>query len=299
MTMMRCLLKTEHGVVLTQLPIPECKNDNDVCIKVSLAGLCRTDMDVATNKHSIQQSPLILGHEFSGAVQSKGSAVTHLNEGDRVGVMPLYWNDGEWIQLGVHRDGAFAEYVVVPDTQVHKVPDNVSDREAAYLEPIAASLGVIKPNAFNMKKTMIWGDNRIAKLTQRIIMCKETETNVIIHSEKDPPLADTYDVAIETICNEESMAQLVSAIKAKGTLILKSRPVSTVGMPVIDIVRKEIQLQGAYYGDLEEGINLLGHKLLTIEDLFGPTLSLEAAIPILTGQVPITEDKKIFIQPGT
>ena len=150
---MRALMKTEPGVghfEVRDIPIPKVKETDDVLIRVTAAGICGTDVHIF---HDMFPSypPVVLGHEFAGEVVEVGSGVKGFKPGDRVTCEPHTKFCGKCdlcragkIQLckekrspGWGIDGAFTDYVVVPDLFLHHLPDCVSDDVAALAEPMA------------------------------------------------------------------------------------------------------------------------------------------------------------------
>ncbi len=143
-------IKTEPGLWLVDAPRPEC-GYNDVLIKVKKTSICGTDLHIYNWDDWAQKTvpvPLITGHEFVGVVEAVGDGVTHIPIGERVsgeghltcghcrncraGKRHLCrYTQG----LGYHIPGAFAEYVVIPDTNVYPIPDDISDDLAAILDP--------------------------------------------------------------------------------------------------------------------------------------------------------------------
>ncbi len=145
----------------------------EVKIEVGFNGICGTDLHeyyagpifIPTEPHALtgQQLPLVMGHEFAGTVTEVGSGVSGWAPGDRVAVEPLYRCDkchscraGNYnicSTIGFHglmSDGAMAQYTVVPQRMLHRLPDNVSLELGALVEPMsvayhAAALGDVHP----------------------------------------------------------------------------------------------------------------------------------------------------------
>lgn len=128
----------------------------EVLIRVGAAGICGSDIPriYDTGAHRM---PLIPGHEFTGAVVETGKDVDGSWAGKRVGVFPLipcrkcsqckagrYELCRDYDYVGSRRDGAFAEYVTVPVTNLIELPQNVSFEEAAMLEPMAVAVHAIR-----------------------------------------------------------------------------------------------------------------------------------------------------------
>lgn len=122
----------------------------DALIRVSRTGICGTDMHIFHGHYAADRLPLIPGHEFCGVIAEVGAKVSHLTKGQRVvadiniGCGTCYWcrrneilNCPTMVQVGIGRDGAFAEYVAVPARLVIPAPDTVSDAVLALTEPVA------------------------------------------------------------------------------------------------------------------------------------------------------------------
>lgn len=129
--------------------------DQDVLIRVSFAGICGSELSGYFGKNSLRVPPLIMGHEFSGVIAATGNAVHELQVGDRVTANPLEsclacgdCRSGqahlclERKLLGAHLPGAYAEYVRVPASQTHKIPQGMSMEEAAMMEPLACAVHI-------------------------------------------------------------------------------------------------------------------------------------------------------------
>jgi alcohol dehydrogenase, propanol-preferring len=124
---------------------------HEVLIEVEACGVCHSDLHVADGDWPqivpITKRPLILGHEIAGRVVEKGSAVTDLALGDRVGVAWVHWTCGECgfcregnenlcvkqKITGVTVDGGYAEFIKAPASHALKIPDGLSCVEAAPL----------------------------------------------------------------------------------------------------------------------------------------------------------------------
>jgi threonine dehydrogenase-like Zn-dependent dehydrogenase len=138
---------------LGEAPQPYPK-DGQVLIRVHWASICGTDLHIYLGEFKPRVTyPRILGHEFSGVVESVGKRPSHLKKGDRVVVDPILWcnqcpaclnghhNACHFLKLiGVDVDGAFSEYVVADVDKVFKVPEPISLRDAVLIE--LYSLGV-------------------------------------------------------------------------------------------------------------------------------------------------------------
>jgi 2-desacetyl-2-hydroxyethyl bacteriochlorophyllide A dehydrogenase len=124
----------------------------EVLIRIRACGVCGTDNSLYKGDYP-GAYPVVIGHEFAGEVTGLGSAVRGLAAGQRVTVDPNkvchacpYCRSGREhlcenvSSMGVHRDGADAEYCVMPATNVYPLPDSLSDEEAAFSEPLACAV---------------------------------------------------------------------------------------------------------------------------------------------------------------
>lgn len=130
--------------------------EDEVLVEVKAAGICGSDIP-RIFKTGTYSYPLIPGHEFSGKVVQIGSNVHKSWIGKRVGVFPLipckkcvpcenahYELCREYSYLGSRTNGGFAEYVVVPETNLIEIPNNISYEVAAMLEPMAVAVHSIR-----------------------------------------------------------------------------------------------------------------------------------------------------------
>lgn len=135
-------------IEIQQVEDPTC-GDEDVIVEVASTGICGTDLHISRAEY-MSDFPLIPGHEFHGKIVEKGKKVTNFNIGDRVTVDPnLYCGkcsrcrneqSNQCLNLevvGVTRSGAFAEYVTVPERACYPIPDHMTDKQAAFIEPLA------------------------------------------------------------------------------------------------------------------------------------------------------------------
>ncbi len=308
---MKALLKEGSRVSVQLMPKPELTDARSVIVRVTMAGLCRTDLYAAEGKIKVCD-PLVLGHEFSGVVEELGSEVCSLRTGQRVTVNPVLPclkcqycanNNTAGCQnttfLGVDRCGCFAEFVCVPATAVLPLPDGISDLAAAYTEPVAASLAVLKANLSPDEKGLIYGNNRFAHLLKQILSVNSL-TNITIYD----PIADedqleegAFDYVIETIMNTDTLSSLVRAIRPGGKIVLKSRQYEPVDLNMLEMLKKEPVLHVCNYGSFEDAIQLLAQGKIDIDELVDGIYELED-FPKVLNAAKHRESLKPFFAPG-
>tara|TARA_Y100001934_G_C12330453_1_gene764787 strand:+ start:51 stop:980 length:930 start_codon:yes stop_codon:yes gene_type:complete len=303
---MKALLKEKGQVKIAQIGAPTGVARDEVLIKVALTGICRTDIYVAQN--IIQTDDLVLGHEFSGTIEAVGEDVDNFDLGERVCVFPFIYDNYTQKEnflaskmLGLHTNGSFADYIAVPKECVYKLPDNVSFKMGAYMEPVCASMAVLKADINTKQKGMIIGENRIAQLTLRVLQAKGFENVTLFDPEVNDGveiLDNSFDFIIETLATTEMMNLMVRAIKPKGTIILKSRQHKPVEIKVNDLVQKDITLKAVSYADFQDAIDLAASGALKVDDLLGETYPLEEYETVFELSQK-GEAKKLFLTTAT
>jgi len=145
------VLKSPGVFAVERIKIPKTA-DNEVLVKVMAAGVCGSDLDRIMHT-GMYHMPAVPGHEFSGRIFSVGKNVKNHKPGDRVAVAPIlpcyscvnckqgfYGQCDNYNYIGSRRDGAFAEYVNVPEENLIPMPGNVGYPEGAAIEPAAVTL---------------------------------------------------------------------------------------------------------------------------------------------------------------
>lgn len=155
---------------LAAIPIPEI-SANEVRIKVTACGICRTDLHVVEGDLAERQMPIIPGHQVVGVIENIGSAVTGFSIGERVGVAWLHSTCGRCRFCvtgrenlcdnpeftGWTRNGGFAEYIAAPFNFVYRIPDGFSDIQAA---PLLCA-GIIGYRALTKTGIREWTGSRL------------------------------------------------------------------------------------------------------------------------------------------
>jgi propanol-preferring alcohol dehydrogenase len=122
-------------------------HDDDVLVKVSVCGVCRTDLDVAQGRVVAPHYPVIPGHQIVGRVAAVGRNVRGRREGDRIGIAWIHDADGtcRWCRRGEENlcpnfrstgcdaNGGYAEWIVAPASFTYEIPDALGDDDAAPL----------------------------------------------------------------------------------------------------------------------------------------------------------------------
>lgn len=125
---MKAVVVPRPGVLtVEEREVPRLEREDGVLVRVRAGGICGSDLHIYHGTSPVATYPRVIGHEFVGEVVEIGRKVTRVKRGDRVVVEPIMYcgqcypcrtgrpNVCEHLEvLGVHRDGGFQEYVVVP-----------------------------------------------------------------------------------------------------------------------------------------------------------------------------------------
>lgn len=304
---MRALYLEGACLKLCQRPIPIPKAD-EVLIRVALAGLCRTDLEVIAGRIP-RRGTLIPGHEAAGLIMQCGADVLSSWKNTAVSLHPYigcgrcqacFHQQPEHCpqsqMLGVDRDGVFAEYVCVPLRNCLPLPESLDWRYGAYIEPLAAALGVLKSGLQSGQSGLVLGNNRIAALTRRVLQAHQIqplEPHLSNSPSQSPLPAQSLDFVIESGGAATEIVDALDLLKPGGLLILKSRHRQCLNLPWSEIVRREFRIQGLFYGSFERAIEMLARKEIEVEDLLGQRFALEHYREFLT---PGNESRKRFLE---
>ncbi len=196
---MRALVYRGPGVVrLEERPVPSLAAPDDVLVRVVGTGICGTDRKILLGRFPARPG-VVLGHESAGVVHAAGEGVRSLAAGDRVVINPtLYCGWCErcrrgatnfcvnktGTEVGVDRDGTFADYVLLPERFVHRLPAAVGFSSAVLIEPLACVLNNLMAASLGMDDAVaVLGAGPIGTLCA---MVAERRARRAVAAEADP-----------------------------------------------------------------------------------------------------------------
>lgn len=298
--------------------------DDEVLMNTAYAGICGTDRALYAGLPGSADAvpPIVLGHENSGIVAAIGRNVTNVKVGDRVTVDPnIYCGECEYCRtdrpelcdnlsaVGVTRDGGLEESFTAPASVVYPIPDSVSLKAAATVEPISCAVhGVKLLDLTPYQKALVIGDGFMGQLFVQLLQAygvhqvdfagivdeklafnkeKFGVTNTY-NTTRDSIPAD-YDVVIEAVGLPQTQEQAVEATK-KGAQVLMfgvGKPNQTFSMNTYEVYQKQLKIQGAFINPyaFEDAIALLASGQLDVESLISHEVSLEQVEDVLNGKV--------------
>ena len=283
-------------------PVPA-PGEGESLVRVLLAGICSTDLEIAAGYMAFRGVP---GHEFVGVVVKSG---TRALVGKRV-VGEINCPCGECALcrrgLGRHcpnrsvlgiagRDGAFAEYLVLPDANLHPVPPGVSDDEAVFTEPLAAACRAFEhANAAPGEKVLILGDGRLGILIARVFAARGVPVTLLGRHARNlelaaAPLVTTgmvgdkgegrsADVVIEATGSASGLPLALSRLRPEGRLVLKTTIADRYRIDLAPIVVDEITVIGSRCGSFEAALDLIASGGVELASLVSARYPLDRAI---------------------
>ena len=327
---MKAAVLTKKGLDIKQVPTP-ILGKKDILIKNYSVGICGTDLSIINGDYKIPM-PRILGHEFAGVIEKVGSEVKKFKIGDRV-TSEINISCGNCYfcktnqrtqcltvkALGIYLDGAFAEYTLTPDYNVHKIGE-ISFDDATFIEPLAAAVNTFEmsPLKDEHKNIVIIGAGKLGLLILQVVklkkrkiivighshldMAKKLGANIIINSKdenwKQKILQFTNgigaDVVVETTGNPKGIKMGMKIIRNRGLFCLKSTHGLMVPIDVTALVVKELHIQGSRCGNFESTINIFDK--IRIKPLISKIYSLEN-ISLAVKSAQQHENIKIILHP--
>ncbi len=277
---------------------PSPKSD-EALVKVRLAGICGTDLEIIRGYMSYDG---VLGHEFVGMVEKSDNpnlvgkrVVGEINAGCgkcNYCATGLERHCPSRTVLGIlKRDGAFAEYLTLPEKNLHVIPDSISDKQAVFVEPLAAAFEINEQlHIESNQKIAVIGDGRLAQLIARVlrlnnshITCFGRHQNKLQMLQKIgietkiqiiPDDEYQFDFVVEATGRESGFSDTMRLVKPRGTIILKSTIASKNKLDFAPAIINEITIVGSRCGPFRPAINALASGLVLVDDLVSAIYSI-------------------------
>jgi len=280
---MQALYFKDGQLLAREMDRPQVRR-GEALVRIRYAGICSTDLEILKGYMDFSGVP---GHEFVGTVETPRSLA-----GRRVtGEINISCGKCELCRrgLGKHcrkrtvlgiagRDGAFAEYITLPMTNLHAVPDSVSDEEAVFTELLAAACEIPERVYINQSsRVAILGDGRLAAMAAQVLRLKTKTLTVIgvdqekmrlfaglgidtAHSATVSSMKGSFDVAVECTGSRMGLPDAIELVRPHGTVVLKSTFQAPVKWNPSRAVVDEITIVGSRCGPFEAALELLKKK---------------------------------------
>jgi threonine 3-dehydrogenase len=280
--------RPEPGIDWADVPEPEV-GPNDVLVRVLKTSVCGTDLHIVRWDEwaaATIPAPMVIGHEYMGVIEAIGSEVEGLEVGQRVsgeghvvcgrcrncqaGKRHLCINTSG---IGVHRPGAFAEFVAVPGSNIQPIPDDIGDEIAAILDPLGNAVHTALHFDVVGEDVLITGAGPIGMMAcaiarhvgaryvvvtdvneYRLALAAGFGADLELHAGRDPlphamsqlGMKEGFDVGLEMSGSPAALHDMVTHMNNGGNIALLGIPPRQAPIDWNDIVFKGLTLQGIY-----------------------------------------------------
>jgi threonine dehydrogenase-like Zn-dependent dehydrogenase len=294
-------------------------DDRTAVVKVRLAGICSTDLQILKGYMNFRGIP---GHEFVGSVTEGPGDIA----GKRVvGEINFGCGQCEFCARDLSRhcpnrsvmgilkaDGAFAEYVSVPIANLHVVPDSISDEEAVFTEPLAAACEILTQIQLNPgDEVLVLGDGKLGNLCAQVLRLTGAKITALgKHPEKlalikklgvrtlllDDWKLRAFDVVVEATGSASGLELALNALRPRGTLVLKSTIAGEHQLSLAPLVINEITVIGSRCGLFTLALEALEEKTVSVTPLIEKVYPLREGIEAVTHAAE-SGTRKILLRP--
>jgi len=286
---MKALIKDKpvRGATFTDLTIPQI-GENDLLVRVQAAAICGTDIHIYQwNEYASSRIklPLLFGHEYAAEVVEVGKNVTNFKKGDRVAA-ETHVPCGHCYQcttglqhickdmkiLGVHMDGAFSEYSILPAVCAWKLDTAISYEIGATMEPFGIGVHAISKTKPAGKKVIVFGcgpigiyAQMVAKLSgaeyvigvdiskERLDLAKKMGTDIVLNTKEVDVVTEVdkitkgfgMDIVVELTGNKAVLNDATKTLRRGGDIVLVGLYSGAVELDLVNnVIYKEANVYG-------------------------------------------------------
>lgn len=250
-------------------------------IRMLVAGICNTDLELLRGYHGFAGTP---GHEFVGEVIEADDP--SLLGRRVVGEINLPCGHCDYCAIGlgrhcakrkvlgiVNHPGAFAEYLVLPESNLHVVPDELRNDEAVFLEPLAAACEILDQVQIPAgEHVAVLGDGKLGLLVAQVL--NTHGCHVTLYGRHENKLAlvrragveaiaselrphATFQLAVDCTGSARGLQDAIAMVRPRGTVVMKSTVHGKVTIDTAPVIVNEITLVGSRCGRFEAAMQLL------------------------------------------
>ncbi len=279
------------------VPVPA---KGEALIKVLQAGVCATDLEIFRGYMNFEGVP---GHEFVGQVVRTSEA--SLADRRVVGQINCVCGQCDMCSSGLSshcrertvlgisgRDGAFAEYLVLPQDNLHVIDDKLTDEQSVFVEPLAAAGQIVKQVSIDKRwKIAVLGDGQLGLLACQVL-AKENQSVVLVGKHRHKLLVadkkgiqvslvdeivvrNDYDLVVDCTGSGTGLNLAVKMVRPRGTIILKTTIARPIECDLSPLVINEVRLIGSRCGTFSDAIESLSSGQIDISGLISRSFPLE------------------------
>ena len=291
----------ESKIVGATLSRPGLSDDGTALVKVHLAGICSTDLQIFKGYMDFRGVP---GHEFVGSVVE---GPLELIKKRVVGEINFACGRCDYCNRGLGRhcpsrrvmgilgaDGAFAEFVSVPVPNLYVVSESVSDEEAVFTEPLAAAFEIVEQVQFNLgDEVLVLGDGKLSFLCAQVLrlasanvalvgkhpdklkLIKRSGVRTMLLSDWTPR---QFDIVVEATGSPSGLQLAMSAVRPRGTLVLKTTIAGEHKASLAPLVINEITVVGSRCGPFAPALDALRERSVSVTPLIEKVYPLSEGV---------------------
>jgi threonine dehydrogenase-like Zn-dependent dehydrogenase len=300
----RALVLESGRLSLRELPEPV-PSPGEALIRVAMAGICNTDLEIAKGYMGFSG---VLGHELVGVVEACADARW---TGRRVaGEINLACQSCELCGRGLGRhclqrkvlgilgkDGCFAEYVTLPISNLHLLPEALSDTRACFVEPAAAAFEILEQlTVMARDRVAVLGDGKLGLLIAQVLETTGCALTLVGKHARKLALADqrgiataqlaalprkSFDIVVEATGAPDGMRTALELARPRGTIVLKSTYHGRLEVDAAPLVIDELSVIGSRCGPFERPILALTSGTINPDAMVDEIIPLSRALSAL------------------
>jgi alcohol dehydrogenase len=271
-------------------------------IRFRCGGICNTDLELQRGYYGFKGVP---GHEFVGdVVDADDKALV----GKRVvGEINLSCGRCPWCRKGLGRHcpqrqvlgivrhpGAFREFLALPESNLHVVPDRMPDEVAVFAEPTAAACEILDQIHLSPStEVAVLGDGKLGLLVSQVLKAHGLNVHQFGRHQEKLRIAQragipteiiprrlpaaAYECVVEATGSPEGLQQAVRMVRPRGVVVMKSTIHDAVSMDTAPVIVNEVVLLGSRCGRFEPALRLLRQGKINVIDMISDSFPLDAA----------------------
>ncbi len=291
-------------------------------VRVRYSGICGSDLPrmLITGAY---HHPLICGHEFMGRIEEPAPGSDRFKVGEKVAALPLipckscsacqeqeYFHCQSYNFLGSRTDGGFAEYCLVPEENLFRLPEDMDERFGAFIEPISVALHLVWQSGFSKGRGLVFGAGAIGILTamwlkifgaEKVVLAdlrresleiasKAGIEDIVNPQDKEFKTHGDFDACFEAAGSNAALISSLEKVSRKGVVTVVGRDTKDTIIPhkmFESFMRKELTIKGTW------GYNNVGEDEFIYRMLKEGRFNLK---PLITREIPLSEGERIIRQ---
>ena len=297
-------------IQVTEIPMPR-PAEGEALIRVLTAGICSTDQELIKGYMNFKGVP---GHEFVGLVEQCTNP--HLQGKRVVGEINCVCHTCRFCRLEMpnhclnrsvlgiqNRQGAFAEFITLPEENLHLVPNSIRDDVAVFTEPVAAAFRIVEQIPVSGDdRIIVLGDGKLGQLCAQVLwlhskklvcvgkhpwklgLLNNLHINTVL---KDDPIERGADIVVEATGSYEGLIRALELVRPEGVIVLKTTIAHPMALDLSAAVINEAKIIGSRCGPFRPALEALTMGNVEVRPMVSETYELrDAAVALQRTSVP-------------